>query len=450
MKAYIIDITFQEIHPRVWRRVVLPANATFNRLHETIQHVTNFQSILEPYHFFAFAIDGLFITNNEEILTAYKGKSFAGGKVRAANRIKIDTYLEKHRKLVYHYDFGDDWYIDIELKDIVEDYHFGFPTLLEYEGTAPPEDVGGASGYEQFLAIYQNPDHPEHEAIKQWASTMRYIPTNVAAINDSLKYVKYQKTAWEHIHHENHHILSDKYRVPQVSKPSGSEELVSYAIACAHLYGYIEFTDFVRIYNDQNDATLSVSQLESLLQTSDLEKKGICVTADAIMHEVLKQENVTVFKQLTASKPFYVPKKEVLLQYVNDFYYEKTPYQQKLAQMLAQDFYGGSTIMVQQEVDEIVGLLQVFRSDFTQILQQFIYKHRLTSAEKIKQYAQILNYIGSTTRLWEHRGHTTDELFRLQPKEPAVKPIDHRHQIGRNDPCLCGSGKKYKKCCAKA
>lgn len=21
------------------------------------------------------------------------------------------------------------------------------------------------------------------------------------------------------------------------------------------------------------------------------------------------------------------------------------------------------------------------------------------------------------------------------------------HKIGRNDPCLCGSGKKYKKCC---
>lgn len=25
---------------------------------------------------------------------------------------------------------------------------------------------------------------------------------------------------------------------------------------------------------------------------------------------------------------------------------------------------------------------------------------------------------------------------------------DHHHgKIGRNDPCICGSGKKYKKCC---
>ncbi|MEN2994734.1 MAG: preprotein translocase subunit SecA [Thermodesulfovibrio sp.] len=31
------------------------------------------------------------------------------------------------------------------------------------------------------------------------------------------------------------------------------------------------------------------------------------------------------------------------------------------------------------------------------------------------------------------------------PKEPIKKP----HKIGRNDPCPCGSGKKYKKCCGK-
>jgi preprotein translocase subunit SecA len=31
---------------------------------------------------------------------------------------------------------------------------------------------------------------------------------------------------------------------------------------------------------------------------------------------------------------------------------------------------------------------------------------------------------------------------------PAPQPIRHTgREIGRNDPCPCGSGKKYKKCC---
>ena len=29
------------------------------------------------------------------------------------------------------------------------------------------------------------------------------------------------------------------------------------------------------------------------------------------------------------------------------------------------------------------------------------------------------------------------------------QPIVNDVQIGRNDPCMCGSGKKYKKCCGK-
>jgi preprotein translocase subunit SecA len=28
----------------------------------------------------------------------------------------------------------------------------------------------------------------------------------------------------------------------------------------------------------------------------------------------------------------------------------------------------------------------------------------------------------------------------------ATRHVDERDQIGRNDPCWCGSGKKYKKC----
>ena len=32
-------------------------------------------------------------------------------------------------------------------------------------------------------------------------------------------------------------------------------------------------------------------------------------------------------------------------------------------------------------------------------------------------------------------------------KKPPVTFIRDRAKVGRNDPCPCGSGKKYKKCC---
>ena len=36
-----------------------------------------------------------------------------------------------------------------------------------------------------------------------------------------------------------------------------------------------------------------------------------------------------------------------------------------------------------------------------------------------------------------------------EPLPPPVKPIHAAESVGRNDPCPCGSGKKYKKCCGK-
>ncbi|KJS72629.1 MAG: hypothetical protein JL56_12770 [Desulfotomaculum sp. BICA1-6] len=70
--------------------------------------------------------------------------------------------------------------------------------------------------------------------------------------------------------------------------------------------------------------------------------------------------------------------------------------------------------------------------------------------------------LSNNTRMWILKGYTPEELFhedkeRLLPlpavaaAETGAKVIDirTRTKVGRNDPCPCGSGKKYKKCCGK-
>ncbi len=65
---------------------------------------------------------------------------------------------------------------------------------------------------------------------------------------------------------------------------------------------------------------------------------------------------------------------------------------------------------------------------------------------------------------WALKGNTPNDLFQeekkyLKPLPPDPFVIDRpesnvfdiktRKKVGRNDPCPCGSGKKYKKCCGK-
>jgi uncharacterized protein YecA (UPF0149 family) len=36
-----------------------------------------------------------------------------------------------------------------------------------------------------------------------------------------------------------------------------------------------------------------------------------------------------------------------------------------------------------------------------------------------------------------------------KPAAPGAAPANRQSSVGRNDPCPCGSGKKFKKCCGR-
>ena len=44
-------------------------------------------------------------------------------------------------------------------------------------------------------------------------------------------------------------------------------------------------------------------------------------------------------------------------------------------------------------------------------------------------------------------GYVKTREERTHPESREVTPIQKTTKVGRNDPCPCGSGKKYKKCC---
>lgn len=53
---------------------------------------------------------------------------------------------------------------------------------------------------------------------------------------------------------------------------------------------------------------------------------------------------------------------------------------------------------------------------------------------------------GKAVRLTDGRGTKGGALWKKKPKTPLVRA---EQKIGRNEPCKCGSGAKYKHCCLK-
>src|SRR6056297_625538 len=196
MKAYIIKIELEESNPLIWRKVIMPAGATYKRLHDIIQNVSNFQSgyPFGGYHLYEFDLteENKIVTDNEEAYLEHKhymkNKKYYEKRlknmepdmkgyekkhqerlkieVRNPSGLKIDDYLEKYKEIRYSYDFGDNWWFTIKLEEIVNDYYFGFPTLLDGAEIAPPEDIGGIHGFYNFLEAYRDTTDPEHQNAK--------------------------------------------------------------------------------------------------------------------------------------------------------------------------------------------------------------------------------------------------------------------------------------------
>ena len=61
-----------------------------------------------------------------------------------------------------------------------------------------------------------------------------------------------------------------------------------------------------------------------------------------------------------------------------------------------------------------------------------------------KQQQDKLGELSRKTRTKEEL-EAEDKLIKETPKTEPIK--SDKAEVGRNDPCPCGSGKKYKKCC---
>jgi len=69
-------------------------------------------------------------------------------------------------------------------------------------------------------------------------------------------------------------------------------------------------------------------------------------------------------------------------------------------------------------------------------------------AQEREQQAQLSAMHADAPDVYGHEA-PVDAVFGEDPIPQTNQPIRNEAKVGRNDPCPCGSGKKYKQCCGK-
>jgi Plasmid pRiA4b ORF-3-like protein len=89
---------------------------------------------------------------------------------RDEKKVKLSKIILGEKfKFSYLYDFGDSWEHEIlGEKVLAGDPEIEYPICIKAKRACPPEECGGTWGYQNFLEIIQDPEHPEHEEMLEW------------------------------------------------------------------------------------------------------------------------------------------------------------------------------------------------------------------------------------------------------------------------------------------
>ena len=229
-----------------------------------------------------------------------------------------------------------------------------------------------------------------------------------------------------------------------------------YAKAAVNLYGIIHKTDFVEIFNSQNTIKTNADEVFNLLLPLVLKDKWYCFYRGYIVHSYAIGDFNYADNWLKAQgdKPRFLPDKDEFLKYENDLYECETQemHWDALREFIFKEWPNTRNSLFYNQLKNTyaLGPADASISKTGELLAK--YRLAFSSENNMHEFFNLLTKAINHTRIWSNRGYSPSELFnymnRQQPKEDSPSfTIQNRINTGLNEPCPCGSGKKYKNCC---
>lgn len=179
--AYRLRVALKDIKPPIWRRIRVPGDFTLGDLHYVLQTAMGWHNC----HLHEFQIGGIFYSDPEFDVRGELG-------AEDEEECTLDEVIQRENmKFRYVYDYGDGWQHVITVEKIIpadelDPEDLSQPVCLKGKRACPPEDCGGAWGYERLLMVLNDPEDPEHEELKEWVGPFDPEAFDLKKINREL------------------------------------------------------------------------------------------------------------------------------------------------------------------------------------------------------------------------------------------------------------------------
>lgn len=218
-----------------------------------------------------------------------------------------------------------------------------------------------------------------------------------------------------------------------------NSEIIKSIAGMAYYYGVCTY-DLIKSNLEKLFTTsFNVSDLNSLLLNGEELGYDYVVDGQQIYHiDVENVEDILKLQQ-EAKNDFYKFDKKSLIKAGKIDFVEENKQGAKLEKVMGELFVIDKSILK----DEMDGFIVAIKNEVerTEAIDIFLEAYEIQSDEERDIFVYELELFAKSIRRWSLKGYTEDEIVKQESR------VINEVKIGRNDPCICGSGKKYKKCC---
>jgi len=449
--AVRLKVTLKGVSPPVWRRLLVPSDITLHGLHKVIQRAAPWTDS----HLYEFKIGG------HRYGVSDPDGDWYGMEYIKSKKTLLKDIARPGRRFTYLYDFGDSWEHEVLVEGIeAVSEPLTHAECVDGKRAFPPDDSGGTPGYEDLLQALRDPDDPSHQEMRDWAGDFDPEYFDKAKVNASLR----RLGAGKRTRRQDSGIAGPVSGAG--SEPSGGPGSVSGTAPAG------ERSSFLDISGYPGDAEMSRLLAETgsavpLHKVRTLLLGALAATNIPSMQYVIPASwggREPEFASMDQAR-------EVMGCFMS-LWNQIAGSQDGSFRLTALEPVRSTADIVKRATirnEEISGFtrgLDLGNTDPDQMSDAAMSSLK-SMAEARVFLEQYIRVSAKDKNPDAHVFSETDELFgRLDAiieecmncivteqvnarRRPTIAAPRPKARVGRNDPCPCGSGKKYKHCCGK-
>lgn len=246
--------------------------------------------------------------------------------------------------------------------------------------------------------------------------------------------------------------------------------LRKYFNAMANLYGIISLKKAFEIISNQSPSLVTEDEFLAFAEIARHEDEQYYIlSSEEISDEAIAEEDNVWEREIVNNiflegddidlyiqtklrqqgKPYYIPKKAELLKYEDPFYCECMPEVDAMRNFIDNTFDLDS---IEGEILLGVLLFEIrYYANGMSRSMEYIDANGLVfpSEEACLEFVKLYQVLNNHMQMPGNRGFAPIELTKANAGNTTSAVKKQHVKVGRNDPCPCGSGKKYKKCCGR-